>query len=626
MKKRLIASVLLSLSLPLSAADEAGSKRVDLAHDVRDPAYGQILYHYYQKQYFAAMTDIVVALERNELPTQGDRARVLLGALYASYGMPAEAETLFNQLLSESVAPELASRVWLHLAEIYYRNQRYDDAMALLDTHLSTVPEDVSDSYRALRTRLLMKLQRYEETAPLLAELDRNPSLSGYLRYNLAVSRINAGQGSEGERLLWQLVNLPPDDDEINALKDKSMLALGVHYLRTGNHAQARALMEAARLEGPYSEMALLLHARAWLASDEPGRALPSLTALSRRSMQFEEAQEAALALPFLYEKLGDWRRAQQAYRDAIAAYSEHFNYLAGLEATIRSGDWFAALAPEPRYSTAMEAVPRFEPARVESFATFRTLFATHVFQKSWRAWHEQVRQQNLLQDWQRKLPALNELLAAHVRKYRDGLPAARQMLADVHEAGMDERLNELEQRLTRAAAQGDWYALADAGKQPLIDAMADVRQRADKLGDRLKPELRDKAALYAGVLKWELAQQEVPREWHHRRALDQLAGLMADNRKAIAALERAASGASASVYQLGEELASLNNELYALASTGERLKGRLQQRIEGLALAEVSRTRERLQYFIAESWAAMADLEHRALRAGYSASRRSDE
>ena len=76
----------------------------------------------------------------------------------------------------------------------------------------------------------------------------------------------------------------------------------------------------------------------------------------------------------------------------------------------------------------------------------------------------------------------------------------------------------------------------------------------------------------------------------------------------------------------MGEQLAGLNNGLYGLMSRGDSLKARLQQRMEALALAELDRTRERLQFFIAESWAAMADLEHRALRTGYSASKRSEE
>ncbi|MGB1220710.1 MAG: hypothetical protein ACPG43_04175, partial [Alcanivoracaceae bacterium] len=90
-----------------------------------DPAYGDILYYYYQRQNFAAMSAILVALDRGALPQQSERARVLLGALYADYAMPGEAERLFDTLLAEAVDQSLANRIWIYLADIYYRRGQY---------------------------------------------------------------------------------------------------------------------------------------------------------------------------------------------------------------------------------------------------------------------------------------------------------------------------------------------------------------------------------------------------------------------------------------------------------------------------------------------------------------------
>src|SRR5690554_7695731 len=106
------------------------------------------------------------------------------------------------------------------------------------------------------------------------------------------------------------------------------MLALGVHYLRSGDAQRARNLLRAARLDGPYSETALLLHGRAWLDSDEPARARGSLQNLADRSLQFEETQEALLSLPWLFELLEDYGRAGSGYREAIRRYTEHYRYL----------------------------------------------------------------------------------------------------------------------------------------------------------------------------------------------------------------------------------------------------------------------------------------------------------
>ena len=596
------------------APAEQQTARIDVAHQVQDPAYGQVLYHYYQGQYFAAMSRIMVALERGEMPTQSRRARVLLGSLYANYGMPTEARALFEELIAETVSDELAARIWLHLAEIEYRGGGYADALDLLDTHLQEVPRQVQSKHRTLRTRVLMKLGRYDETAALLGNLADQTPLSGYLRYNLAVSRINAGQGDQGTALLWQLANLPPGDDEINALKDKAMLALGVHYLRADQAQQARAVMEAARLDGPYSELALLLHGRAWLASDQPGKALPSLLALGQRSLQLQETQEALLALPFVYDQLGDFSRAQAAYRDAIDRYTRHFAYLNELQAHIDSGAWFAEVAPRPAWSTSMDPLPPFEPVRVSSFASFRQLFASDRFQHYWRAWHEQSRQLNLLGQWKGKLPVMNQLLAAHVARYRDTLPLAEQLVEEVAARRFGEQLAALGDRYDQARQARDMEAFASGRELVWLDALSEAQSRAQRWSGRIDPELADRVDFYQRVLQWELSKDEVPRFWERQRQLAELEALLARHGELAARVGHAAAGMSEGVYARGELLANMNNGLYQLLADGETLQRRIQQEIEGQALQEIRLTRERLRYYIAECWAALAELEHRAV------------
>ena len=233
-----LSAPLFCLLLTLSAGASA-SGRIDREHAVVDPGYGAILFEYYQQHWFAAMTQALMALDTGTLPTQRTQAQILLGALYAHYGMPDEAEALFRSLLAQSVDPALAPGIWLHLAELHYRKQRYADALALLDEQIGTPPAELLRSFHALRTRVLMRMGRFEETGNALAHLDEG-TLSAYLRYNLAVSRINVGDGEAGVALLWQVANLLPGDEETNALKDRAMLALGVHYLRTGDEQRAR--------------------------------------------------------------------------------------------------------------------------------------------------------------------------------------------------------------------------------------------------------------------------------------------------------------------------------------------------------------------------------------------------
>ncbi|MEE4249950.1 MAG: hypothetical protein V2I38_05130 [Alcanivoracaceae bacterium] len=601
--------LLLVLSAPLMA-----NTRVDRAHQVVDPGYGAILFDYYQQNWFAAMSQALMALETGTLPTQRPQAQVLLGALYAHYGMPDEAEKLFRALLADSVDPALAPSIWLHLAELHYRKQRYAQALTLLDEQIGTPPEELTRQFHALRTRVLMRMGRFEETGDALGYLNED-TLSAYLRYNLAVSRINSGDGESGERLLWQVANLPPADDETNALKDRAMLALGVHYLRTNQAEQARNLLRAARLDGSYSETALLLHGRAWIASDEPQRALGSLQTLAQRSLQFEETQEALLSLPWLFQTLGDFGRAATGYRHAISRYTEHYRYLASLEGEIRSGKWFADLVQEPAWSTAMEALPPFAPGRVESFATFRHLFASHAFHSRWRDYHEQLRQINLLQSWQQRLPAIEEMVAAQMRKHRQQVPLAEEMLAALQQAGWPQQLQEVEKRFLHGRDTNDLSMFATEEERKLLSAVQEVESLMARWPDRIKPEQRERLALQKGLLLWQLQENSVPRQWQREKQIKEIGVLLAETDRLSDRVAAAASGDSHRVVSLGHQLAGLYNEIAQLEVRGNKLLQRQQQAIEALALVQIESTRQRLKAFTAESWSALGDLQNLMVR-----------
>ncbi|MBZ2190154.1 tetratricopeptide repeat protein [Alcanivorax sp. JB21] len=607
----------LSLSLALMPASvvDASDRRLDRPHAVEDPAYGQILYEYYQQRYFAAMTTTHIALDSGALPTQADRARVLLGALYVAYGMPDDAQALFETLLAEAVDPQLAARVWIHLAELHYRQQRYDDALTLLDQRVPSVPDDLAEQYHALRIRVLMRLGRFEETVSALAHLEQGSRLAAYLQYNVAVSRINAGQGEQGTALLRALTTLPPGTEEVNAIRDKSLLALGVHYLRQGQPEQAAYYMSFARLEGPYSDLSLLLHARAALAQEQPQRAVGSLQQLTRRSPQREAVQEAALLLPHLHDQLGNHAAALQGYRDAVAAYTGQSEYLNELEQAIHSGAWFAQLVSEPQWSTAMDPLPEFMPNRSDSFPTFQTLFASDAFHAAWQNYHELIRQRRLLSSWQQALLALDSLLAAHQRKHQERVPEALALLATLDAAGLEARLADLFARLDAAIAADDWQVFARADERRLLEALAHARTLVDKWGERVRPASRERLAFYEGLLAWDLQQDIVPRQWQQRKALDEASALLAETDTLRENLLRASRDDGTRVLGYRRDMDRLAADILALDQRGVDLLARQQAAIEGLALAWIAESRPRLRIMTAAAWEAIGDLQERAVR-----------
>ncbi len=84
--------------------------RLDEPHQVQELAYGEVAYLYLKGDYFAALTRAQMALERGEVDIHKADMEVLLGAMYSAYGMPEDAEQVFNQLLDTQVSGEVAQR------------------------------------------------------------------------------------------------------------------------------------------------------------------------------------------------------------------------------------------------------------------------------------------------------------------------------------------------------------------------------------------------------------------------------------------------------------------------------------------------------------------------------------
>ena len=54
---------------------------------VRDLHYGEVLFHFYQQDYFTAITHLMMAREQQQLQHHTEESELLLGGLQLSYGM-----------------------------------------------------------------------------------------------------------------------------------------------------------------------------------------------------------------------------------------------------------------------------------------------------------------------------------------------------------------------------------------------------------------------------------------------------------------------------------------------------------------------------------------------------------
>ena len=86
--------------------------------EIYDLRYGETLYHYFQKKYFSAITDLMVAEEKEPIKIQGEDPELLLGGLYLAYGMHNEAGKIFARILEENTDNAIKNRAYYYLAKI----------------------------------------------------------------------------------------------------------------------------------------------------------------------------------------------------------------------------------------------------------------------------------------------------------------------------------------------------------------------------------------------------------------------------------------------------------------------------------------------------------------------------
>ena len=208
--------LLVFFTLPATA--QLLRKENTLTHRVIDATYGEVLFEYYQGEDFLALTRLLVALERKEFLSQSDKGQIMLGNLYLRYGILPEAEAIFSKVLEQTKNKEVALRAWFYLSRLYYQQSDYVRAIDVLDNRLQEVPHGLQQKYDLLYAKTLMKLGRYSEAVARLSTLNSTNLAGSYLKYNLAIIRLNAGITEDSDSLLWQLRNQKRAGAEKNAL------------------------------------------------------------------------------------------------------------------------------------------------------------------------------------------------------------------------------------------------------------------------------------------------------------------------------------------------------------------------------------------------------------------------
>jgi hypothetical protein len=600
--KCLLPVILLAISTQIAARDEAVTS-------VKDLQYGEMLFYYFQQDYFNSIVHLGIARQQDRLPNHANEAELMMGGLLLSYGMRNSAKDIFQNLLdNKNNDLSVHNRAWLYLAKISY--QRGDLAGAL--DAIQHVEGKMTPSTRTatanLHSLLLLQQGRNKEAIELLENTRSGKYWTPYLKYNLGIARIRSGDHANGAHDLDSITNNNARSAENKLLRDKANLALGYSYLQSGETEKSRQALEQVRLEGPLSNKALLGTGWASADADDYQHALVPWTELSNRDTADPAVQESLLAVPYALTKMQLYGRAVQRYKQSIEALTEEKRKLDMSITAIRDGQLLRHLQ-ENDSGTGDGWLQRLNLQTDSPALRYQlSLMASHNFQEAVKNYRDLAFLDKNLAKWAASIAAYDDMLATRKARYKSHLPAATHVLQNNPLPTLLLQQSALADRLRKVESTGDIKGLADSNEKRQLQILSRVEKQLTELPDTPEVQnLRAKQKLLHGVIYWQLNNEYKERLWNTRQQLTELDGLANQTDRAISRLQQAELDTTTGFSGFGARISkqkALLSELQKRTDKAFIAQGELLQQ---LAISELEAQKKRIDIYVVQARFALA-------------------
>jgi tetratricopeptide (TPR) repeat protein len=509
---------LLGLGLALGLAAQPA-----VCADLRDLYFGEALYHAYQGQYFDALQRLDTELAQyhgldepglDTLHYHINDAEFSVGDFELNYRMHHRAGRAIRAVLEGAVDEAVRNEAAFRLARIHFQKGQLDDALHALARIEGTVPEELSDDIEFLRANIYMATGRPSEAVEVLEQLRSDESLAGFTAYNLGIALLQAGRSQEAIEQLNKAGQLATTDRAGLAIRDKSNLVLGTILYDSADFARAKQSLDRVRLEGPFSNQALLRAGWAEDSAEQYDRALVPWNILADREPTDVAVQEAMLAAPHAYASLNLYGRAALMYGRALELFTNQIERVDASIGSIREGRFLDALIrEETRQDKDWVIRLRGLPDAPETYYLME-LMASHDFQTALQNYLDLEDLRSKLTAWQTGLDAFDDIIRQRGQNYEPLLPEVDAQFRELDSQVLLclEQRKHLGERLQAMLTAPRPDLLATADERIVGERIALIEKQ---LGDSDGPDslaLRQRAARLRGALTWRLET-----EYHER-------------------------------------------------------------------------------------------------------------
>jgi hypothetical protein len=551
------------------------------------------------------------------MPHHDAETNLLLGGLYLSLGLHNEAGDRFETLLTQSVPEGVRNRAWFYLGKVWYARGYLDRAERAIKEVQGRLTPDLEAERLHLLSNILMRQQRFDEAIALLnawkGRKDQSDWLA-YAQYNLGVALVRKGLVTEADPFLTTVGTLESGRRELRSLKDRANLALGYAYLQANQPALAKPVLERVRLDGPFSNKALLGVGWADAAEGQFQAALTPWMELRDRNLLDSAVQEAYLAIPYAFAKLNANAQAAENYELAIQSFDTETVNLDASIAEIDDGTMLDKLLVRDQrdqygWFWQLREIPNAPQSRY-----LYHLLAGHDFQEGLKNYRDLAFLGGTLARWQDDIVAFDDMLATRERAYAERVPQADAVLNSGRlDAYGAERVS-AGGRLDQVEATQDVAALGTPEER---EQWARVMELEAALltapNDDETNVIREKTRLAKGVLYWRLAESFKARVWNERRTLKDLDQALREAQNRWVRVQKARSSMPNNTGDFAARVAALRARLDAaqvrLAGVAEQQNGLL----ESLARNELEQQKERISTYQIQARFALAAIYDRA-------------
>jgi hypothetical protein len=595
--------------------------------ELKDLYFGEALYDAFQGDWFDAISRLDTELaqhygldepKRDNLYYHINQAEFAVGDFELAYRMHQRAGRAIKAVIEGNVEEPVRNEAIFRLARIYFQKDQPANALYAIKRIRGAVPPKIRDDLAFLRAQIFMANGQFAEAARILRDLQGSKSLEGFSTYNFGIALLKNGKEPEGRQYLDRTGRIKSNDDLTLAIKDKSNLVLGSKLLKEKTFEGAKQLLDRVRLNGPFSNRALLASGWADAFQGQFKRALVPWSILVTREVTDAAVQEAMLAVPYAYSKLNVYSKAAVMYSSALNKFGIEIGKLDASIKSIREGYFLKALVREELKQDADWVVKLRQLPQTPETYYLLDLMASHNFQESLKNYLDLEELRKKLETWNGDLDAFEEIIEKRRAYYQPLLPAIDREFRRL-DSQMRLRLEQrdrIEQRLKNMLVVPRPDYLATSKERIISEQIVQLERKMTAGGTAAPNGIEARIKRLRGILHWNIYteyDQRLTDAYKHLRDLNHEVDQL---KKQYTAFVRTRQAATQS-YEGYDDV--IRRQRFLIREAREKvgeLMARQGHMLESMAVSELTKRRERLAEFQIKVRFAMADSYDRATRA----------